>query len=131
MQFDSEQRAAVRAASTEPVTLILGPPGTGKTDVGAAIAIQQFLAGRSVLFCSRNHAAVREFTSRCNGIPDCPPLVVQPGADGQPATYAEVVIQILNVLAPESLKKAAPSPDLERLQTDASRTSAVLRELAS
>ena len=127
--LNSEQRAAVRAASTEPVTLVLGPPGTGKTDVGAAIAIQQFLAGRSVLFCSRNHAAVREFASRCNGIPDCPPLVVQPGADGQPATYADAVTQILNVLAPESLKKADSRPDLERLQTDASRTSAVLREL--
>ena len=127
--LNSEQRAAVRAASTEPVTLILGPPGTGKTDVGAAIAIQQFLAGRSVLFCSRNHAAVREFASRCNGIPDCPPLVVQPGADGQPATYADAVTQILNVLAPESLKKADSSPDLERLQTDANRTSAVLRDL--
>jgi len=127
--LNSEQRTAVSAASTEPVTLILGPPGTGKTDVGAAIAIQQFLAKRSVLFCSRNHAAVREFASRCNGIPNCPPLVVQPGADGQPATYADAVIQILNVLAPESLKKAGSSPDLERLQTDASRTSVVLREL--
>ena len=127
--LNSEQRAAVRAASTEPVTLILGPPGTGKTDVGAAIAIQQFLAGRSVLFCSRNHAAVREFTSRCNGVPECPALVVQPGEDGHPATYAEAVIQILNVLAPESLQKTDKSPHLQRLQTDAARTSAILREL--
>lgn len=127
--LNSEQRSAVSAASTEPVTLILGPPGTGKTDVGAAIAIQQFLTGRSMLFCSRNHAAVREFASRCNGVPDCPALVVQPGADGQPATYAEAVIQILNALAPESLEKSASSPELERLQTDASRTSAILREL--
>ncbi len=124
-----EQRAAASAASAEPMTLILGPPGTGKTDVGAAIAIKQYLTGRSVLFCSRNHAAVREFASRCNGIPECPPIVVQPGAEGQPATYAEAVIQILNVLAPESLKKTEGIAHLQKQQTDASRTSDVLREL--
>jgi hypothetical protein len=127
--LNSEQRAAVRATSTEPVTLILGPPGTGKTDVGAAIAVQEYLSGRSVLFCSRNHVAVREFASRCNSIPECPPLVVQPGEDGHPATYAEAVIQILGMLVPENLQKGGESSDLQRLRSDAARASASLGDL--
>ncbi len=127
--LNAEQRSAVQLTFTGQAALILGPPGTGKTDVGVGIAVQHYLNERSVLFCSRNHAAVREFSSRCNSIPGCPQLVVQPGEDGQPATYAEAVIQVLGELSPETMRKDEQSAELHRLQSDAERISDSLSDL--
>lgn len=62
--LNREQVQAVRLAFTEPVTLVVGPPGTGKTDVGAAIGLNAALQQQSVLICSRNNVAVDEVEKR-------------------------------------------------------------------
>lgn len=54
----SAQLDAARKALRDPLTVITGPPGTGKSQVVSAIIASAVMAGKSVLFASRNHAAI-------------------------------------------------------------------------
>lgn len=54
------QKAAVRDAMNKPVTIVWGPPGTGKTYTLAAIAIEHYLHGNRVLIISHSNIAVDE-----------------------------------------------------------------------
>ncbi|MFE2755717.1 AAA family ATPase [Actinosynnema sp. NPDC059335] len=57
LPLSPDQWAAVRAARTAPVTVIGGPPGSGKTHALAAIALDAVAAGRSVLLAARTRNA--------------------------------------------------------------------------
>ncbi len=52
------QQSILRSSSTNPLTLIVGPPGTGKTYTISAIAIEHMSRGESVLIASRTDEAV-------------------------------------------------------------------------
>ncbi len=49
---------AAQAALEQPVTVITGPPSTGKSQLVAAVVANQWLAQRSVLVTSTNNGAV-------------------------------------------------------------------------
>lgn len=51
------QRAGVTAARTQPITVISGPPGSGKTHTLAALALDAVASGHSVLLTSRTRNA--------------------------------------------------------------------------
>jgi hypothetical protein len=57
LPLSPSQLAAVRTARTAPVTVIGGPPGSGKTHTLAALALDAVAAGRSVLLASRTRSA--------------------------------------------------------------------------
>ncbi|MGM1062701.1 AAA domain-containing protein [Saccharothrix sp. Mg75] len=57
LPLSPDQRAAVLAARRAPVTVLGGPPGSGKTHTLAAIALDAVAAGRSVLLASRTRSA--------------------------------------------------------------------------
>lgn len=57
LPLSPSQRAAILAARTAPVTVIGGPPGSGKTHTLAALALDAVGAGRSVLLASRTRNA--------------------------------------------------------------------------
>jgi len=52
------QQAILRSGSINPITLIIGPPGTGKTYTIGALAIEHMAKGESVLIASRTDEAV-------------------------------------------------------------------------
>ena len=52
------QLAATREALNAPLTVITGPPGTGKSQVVAAIMASAALTGRTALLASKNHKAL-------------------------------------------------------------------------
>jgi hypothetical protein len=79
------QRSAVLAARRDPVTVIAGPPGSGKSHTVAAIAADAVAAGRSVLIATRSaHAAgvVADLLDRQPG----PDPVLFAGADADDIT---------------------------------------------
>lgn len=58
LPLSREQSVAVAAARTEPVTVVAGAPGCGKSHTLAAIALDAVAAGRSVLIATQSaHAA--------------------------------------------------------------------------
>ena len=58
LPLNSEQRQAVRQALTNNLTVITGPPGTGKSQVVTSILINSAWQGKTVLFASKNNKAI-------------------------------------------------------------------------
>ena len=55
---DRGQELAIKHALNDPITVIWGPPGTGKTHTMSEIAIRQMLSGNSVLIVSHSNISV-------------------------------------------------------------------------
>ena len=66
LPLNSEQRMAVEYALTRPLTVITGPPGTGKSQVVTALLMNAAWNGKSVLFASKNNKAVDVVEERVN-----------------------------------------------------------------
>lgn len=77
LPLNDEQEKAVRSALSADVTLIAGPPGTGKTQVVANLIINAAIAGQSVLFTSKNNNAVDVVVKRVNSLNKSLPLVLR------------------------------------------------------
>ena len=52
------QDAAIKDSLSKPISIIWGPPGTGKTHTLANIAIEHYLKGNKVLIVSHSNIAV-------------------------------------------------------------------------
>lgn len=63
--LNDSQEEAVAAALARDVSVVTGPPGTGKSQLVASIVANQWLAGRSVLVASTNNGAVDVAVERC------------------------------------------------------------------
>lgn len=77
LPLNDEQEKAVRSALSADVTLIAGPPGTGKTQVVANLIINAAIAGQSVLFTSKNNNAVDVVVKRVNSLNKELPLILR------------------------------------------------------
>lgn len=64
--LNEDQRAACEAAISRPLTVVTGPPGTGKSLVVAHVLSNVALRGRAALFASRNHQALEAVEPRLN-----------------------------------------------------------------
>lgn len=72
LPVNARQREALQRSRTEPVSVVSGPPGTGKTHTVAAAAIDAVAAGQSVLIATQSdHAAesVCELLERHPSVP--------------------------------------------------------------
>ena len=81
------QRTAVAESRRAPVTVISGPPGTGKTQTIAAIALDAVERGQSVLVAAPTPAAVDALIDLLTRIPGPDPLVF--GASERRAEVAD------------------------------------------
>ena len=75
LPLNHEQREAVQRALTERLTVITGPPGTGKSQVVTALLINATIQGQRVLFASKNNKAVDVVEERLNGFGSSPVLL--------------------------------------------------------
>jgi very-short-patch-repair endonuclease len=75
LPLNLEQREAVKRAMTESLTVITGPPGTGKSQVVTALLVIAAWTGQKVLFASKNNKAVDVVESRVNGLGSRPILL--------------------------------------------------------
>jgi very-short-patch-repair endonuclease len=71
------QRAAVVNALAEAVSVVTGPPGTGKSEVVAAMLLNQLLRGQPALFASKNHQALDAVIPRLNCAVEGGDLIIQ------------------------------------------------------
>lgn len=95
VQLNYEQKGAVQSVFKNPLTVITGPPGTGKSQVVTAILINAAREGWKVLFTSKNNKAVDVVEHRVNGLCD-KPLVLRLGAKEQQKSLAEKLSHMLS-----------------------------------
>lgn len=68
LPLNSSQEKAARSAMEMPLTVITGPPGTGKSQVVVDLLASCAMAGRPVLFASKNNKAVDVVRARLRAI---------------------------------------------------------------
>lgn len=76
--LNDDQRTACVQALTEALTVVTGPPGTGKSMVVAHALANSALRGRAALFASRNHQAIEAVEPRLNAMTEPETLVLRP-----------------------------------------------------
>lgn len=75
LPLNTEQRQAVLQGLTNPLTIITGPPGTGKSQVVTSLLINAAWQGKTVLFASKNNKAVDVVETRVNALGPRPVLL--------------------------------------------------------
>jgi very-short-patch-repair endonuclease len=92
--LNTEQREAVRRGLSTPMTIITGPPGTGKSQVVTSLLLNAAWKGKKVLFASKNNKAVDVVETRVNALGPRP-ILLRLGADKIRAELAEYLLQLL------------------------------------
>jgi len=120
--LNDEQREAVQSAFHNPLTVVTGPPGTGKSQIVVTVLANAHLRGERVLFTSRNHKAVDVVAERLNGL-SSNPLVVRSGSrSGERDLRSELVRFLTQVLS------ASTTEQDRRAHADAAATLDALRK---
>lgn len=91
-----EQREAVQSALVNNLTVITGPPGTGKSQVVTNLLINAAWQKKRVLFASKNNKAVDVVESRVNNI-GTRPILLRLGGRG--SYQDQLVSHLSNLLA--------------------------------
>lgn len=67
-QLNREQQLAVESAFKRPLTVVTGPPGTGKTQISFNILANAIINGKTVLFSTKNNKAVDDVCKKFESI---------------------------------------------------------------
>lgn len=70
VEMDDSQRRAITTALNSKVSVITGPPGTGKTQMIVNLLANAMLKGKSVLVASKNNKAVDNIKERFDQVDD-------------------------------------------------------------
>ena len=90
--LNDEQRGAIRSAFVNPLTVVTGPPGTGKSQIILNVIANALLRDETVLFGSKNHRAVDVVIERLSRI-QSQSVILKYG--NQPTQFAEGLLQAL------------------------------------
>ena len=105
-QLNGEQRQCIASLLFENLTVVTGPPGTGKSQVVAVTMANARLRDQNVIFSSRNHKAIDAVVDRLvldNG----QPLVVRANSKKDPSLnfgFEEAIKQLLSMEYDEGAK---------------------------
>ena len=100
LPLNNEQRQAVRQALSNPLTVVTGPPGTGKSQVVTSILINAAWQGKTVLFASKNNKAVDVVETRVNALGPRP-ILLRLGKNQYQSKLAEYLVSLLASTATE------------------------------
>ncbi len=103
--LNAEQRTAVRQALSEPLTVITGPPGTGKSQVVTAILVNAAWRGLRVLFASKNNKAVDVVMERINALSPRP-IMLRLGTRALQEQLAQHITAILSARPTDDDRRA-------------------------
>lgn len=96
--LNGEQTKAVRNACAAPLSVVTGPPGTGKSQAIASMTASVLLSGGSVLVASKNHQALDAVEERLEALAPKVPFVtrtLKPEADID-VGFVDVLKQLIN-----------------------------------
>jgi len=101
LPLNTEQRLAVQRGLTQPLTVITGPPGTGKSQVVTSLLVNAAFQGKRVLFASKNNKAVDVVETRVNALGSRPALL-RLGANQYRNRLVEYLTSLLSATATET-----------------------------
>ncbi|WP_242333327.1 AAA domain-containing protein [Anaeromyxobacter sp. SG66] len=97
--LNAEQRGACERALRQPLTVVTGPPGTGKSQVVLNVLANAFLHAKPVLFSSRNRKAVSVVEERLNGLVRAPIVLRLGSQDGLAERLVHALTGLLSTAA--------------------------------
>lgn len=117
IELNEQQRETVLSAFKNKLTVVTGPPGTGKSQVVASIVINAAKNNQRVLVASKNHKAVDVVEDRLNQFAERPFIIRlgRRGADDR--NIQQELLQYLNGLLGTALDNRI-NQDLLQLQSD-------------
>jgi len=105
LPMNSEQRDAVFNSLNLPISVITGPPGTGKSQVITNLIINAAWTGKRVLFASKNNKAVDVVEQRINSLGSKPVLLRVGSSKSYQTQLAEYVLDLLSSSTTEEEKE--------------------------
>ena len=100
LPLNTEQREAVNLSLKENLTVITGPPGTGKSQVVTDLIINAVWRGKKILFASKNNKAVDVVESRTNNF-GTRPFLLRTGSKDYQRNLAEYLVGLLTTTVTE------------------------------
>lgn len=101
LPLNSEQRTAIQKSLRENLTVITGPPGTGKSQVVTDMLINAAWRGKKILFASKNNKAVDVVEIRINELGPRP-ILLRVGSNAYRRKLAEYLLSLLSTTATEN-----------------------------
>lgn len=101
LPLNSEQEYAIRHAMNENLTIVTGPPGTGKSQVVTDLLINTAWNGGNALFTSKNNKAVDVVEKRVNGLSKRP-IMLRIGGNQYAYHLAELISELLSYTADQN-----------------------------
>ena len=127
IDLDESQRKCVQALmSDRPLTVITGPPGTGKSQVVVSALLNAWANKQSVLFVSNNNYAVEVVRKRLEDYKEDMPMFVRTGSPKH-NNQQETLNEILDIIADYEPDKNKIK-DLERRDKEITKTINIIRE---
>lgn len=106
LPLNSEQALAVETALRSNLTVITGPPGTGKSQIVTDLLVNIAWNGKSALFSSKNNKAVDVVDARVNGL--CKrPVLLRIGNNQYASRLAQIIEGFLNARSASTDKSDA------------------------
>lgn len=99
LPLNSEQRQSVLQGLTNPLTVITGPPGTGKSQVVTSLLINAAWRNQKVLFASKNNKAVDVVETRVNALLPTRPVLLRLGRNEYQTRLTEYLSSLLSATA--------------------------------
>lgn len=127
LSLNTEQDEAIRHALHAPLTIVTGPPGTGKSQVVANLVVNLVHKGKKAIFSSKNNKAVDVVEQRTNALGERP-IMIRLGGRRDFTQIAEYLRRLLHAPQPTPAQRQEFNSAKKKYEALLSEKSRVLKQ---